>query len=160
MGIMYAFQATERGIQARAVPSVTEEHPRPPIQMQSVWTTDPTPIVLQRAEGLRKLRRQGMPEWAVAILAGVADRHAICPSDIASKRRHRPIVDARAESAYLIKAAKPVLSSNILGKWFGKDHTSLAHLIARHQEQHGLPKLVGYDVSQVRIRMRNYWRAA
>ncbi|TIM14480.1 MAG: hypothetical protein E5Y67_12435 [Mesorhizobium sp.] len=160
MSVMYAFRATERGIQARAVPGISEEQPRQPLQMRSTWTVDTTPIALQRAEGLRQLRRQGMPEWARDILAAVADRHAICPSDIAGKKRNRPIIDARAEAAYLIKAAKPMLSSVILGKWFDKDHTSIAHLIARHQEQHGLPKLVGYNVSHVRIRMRNYWRAA
>ena len=160
MSVLYAFRNTERGIRERAVPSVAEEHPRRPIEMRPTWTADPTPTALQRAEGLRQLRQQGMPEWARDILAEVADRHAICPSDIASKKRFRPIIEARAEAAYLIKAAKPMLSSVILGKWFGKDHTSIAHLIARHQEQHDLPKLVGYDVSRVRIRMRNYWRAA
>ena len=93
-----------------------------------------------------------MPEWAIAISSETSNRHAIHLSEIASRKRFRPIVEARREAAYLIKAKQPMLSMVLLGKWFARDHTSITHLVACHQAAHNLPKLVGYDLEKVRNR--------
>jgi DnaA-like protein len=151
------YRATERGIRERRVHQIIEPQEVPPPRTWQDIVDEKErrrveAIEQQRTEGLRLLRRNGMPEWALAILIGVADRHAICPSDIASRKRDRPIIEARREAAYLIKAKKPELSGPQLGKWFGKDHTSISHLIACYQVEHDAPKLVGYDLARHRLR--------
>lgn len=164
---LFDYRATERGIHQRGVQMISEQQKvyrgpynrRPaPLPVPPVETADEAErrrieeIESQRNNGLRLFRQKGMPYWALAILTAVADRHAICPSDIGSRKRNRPIIEARREAVYLIKAKKPALSSVLLGKWFAKDHTSICHLIACYQTEHNAPKLVGYDLARVRAR--------
>lgn len=149
---LFAYKATERGIRQRHVAQIVETAQpakRRPIFVQAI--AEPTDA-LERSSGARMLRRNGMPEWAIAIVAEVAVRQAICMPDIAGRKRSYPIMEARRESAYLIKASQPDLSMALLGKWFAKDATSITHLVACHQERHNLPKLVGYSLEKVRER--------
>lgn len=149
---LFAYKATERGIRQRHIAQIveaTKPAKRPPLFVQAIAeTTDE----IDRSAGSRMLRRNGMPEWAIAIVLEVADRRAICVPDIASRKRSYPIMEARRESMYLIKASHPDLSMALLGKWFAKDATSVTHLVACHQEIHRLPKLVGYNLAKVRAR--------
>ena len=158
---MMHFANTERSIRERKIQVLSEDQGQRIMQQPSTWAADLAndnyrrkieAIEQQRADGLRQFRRQGMPDWALAILTEVADRRAICPSDIVSRKRHRPIIEARRDAAYLIKARKPALSCPLLGKWFNMDHTSIMHLIACYQAEHNAPKLVGYDLARVRMR--------
>lgn len=106
--------------------------------------------VEQHAE--RNFRRRGMPGWAFQIMREVAYRHRIYLTDIASVSRFRDVVAARTEAMYLIKAAKPCLSSTQLGKWFDKDHTSILHGIASHQERTWAEPVFHYNLNRARKR--------
>lgn len=154
---MFAFRNTERSIRERHVHLVEERKPAAPtapvINLEAETERRRLSAIEQkRADGLRQFRRWGMPDWAVKIVAEVADDHAICPSEIAGRKRFKPIVDARREAVYRVKAVKPLMSCIILGKWFNRDHTSVTHLTASYSEATGAPKLVGYDISKTRAR--------
>jgi len=152
-----AHRATEKGISARSVAVVQDNGAKqakaPVINLEvEAERRRLSAIEQRRADGLRQFRRWGMPDWAVKIVAEVADDHAICPGEIAGRRRFKPIVDARREAIYRVKAVKPLMSCIILGKWFNRDHTSVTHLTASYSEATGAPKLVGYDISKTRAR--------
>jgi hypothetical protein len=161
---VFAYRATERGIRERNVQRFFEQPPEvPPPRPIAVMIYDianqrelrrVAEIENQRFDGIQQFRRRGTPDWALSIITEVADRHAICPIDIGSRKRHRPIIEARREAAYRVKAKQPDLSTILLGKWFGKDHTSIAHLIASYQEAYNAPKLVGYSLQLERDRNR------
>lgn len=107
-----------------------------------------------RAAGLSRLKRWGMPEWARNIVIEVCERTDVCPGEIASDARFQRVVKARREIIYRIKETKPILSTPQLGRWFNRDHTSILHSIAMHQEQCGAPRLVGYSLDKLRLRNR------
>jgi hypothetical protein len=149
---VFSCQATERGIRERGGPI---ESPRPTKTWRDIVDEKERDRIeaaeRQRADGIRILRINGMPEWALTILIDVADRRNVCPSEIAGRKRDAPIVEARREAAYLIKEKKPELSGPRLGKWFGKDPTCIFHLIACYQAAHSdASKLVGYNIEKRR----------
>lgn len=109
-----------------------------------------------RKQGMMKYRRRGMPSWACDIIRDVSDRRGICVDQMASDSRVAVVSRARNEAMYLIKAAKPTVSSPQMGKWFNRDHTSILYGISSHQERYGLPILAGYDVALARIRKREW----
>jgi chromosomal replication initiation ATPase DnaA len=151
-----AHKATDRGISARSIAVVDESKPKvsaPIISLEAEAERIRLSVIEQRrADGLRQFRRWGMPDWAAKIVSEVSDKHAICPSDIAGRRRFKAIVDARREAIYRVKATKPSMSCIILGRWFNRDHTSVTHLTASYSEATGAPKVVGYDISKTRAR--------
>lgn len=104
--------------------------------------------------GLMQLRRQGMPEWARQITAECADRHDVFVADIAGDSRRHKTVRARNEAMYLVKSAKPMLSSPQMARWFNRDHTSVLYALASHSKANNLPMLVGYDLETARERNR------
>lgn len=110
--------------------------------------------------GMTQFRKWGMPQWAREIVHEVAYRHRISVSELASHNRCRAVTNARAEAMYLIKAAKPMLSSPQLGKWFDRDYTSVLHGIAVHQERTGAPALSHYNLNRSRKRNAafNAWK--
>jgi chromosomal replication initiation ATPase DnaA len=99
-----------------------------------------------------RFRKRGMPSWAFEIVKEVAYRHRVYLTDIASNNRVHAVVWARTEAMYRIKATKPALSSTQLGAWFDRDHTSILHGIAAHQERSGAKALVHYDLKRSRRR--------
>lgn len=105
-----------------------------------------------RRQGLRKLADNGMPAWARAIVAEVADRHGVFVTQIAGKARMRKVVAARNEAAYLVKAAKPEVSALRMSGWFGRDHTTILFALASHAEKTGAPRLTTYNLALARRR--------
>jgi chromosomal replication initiation ATPase DnaA len=86
-----------------------------------------------------------MPEWAGDIVYEAAERHGVTAEDVVSTSRRVQIVDARAEAMYRIYEMRklwPSVSTTKIGGWFDRDYTSVSHLIARHGEEFGLPRLV------------------
>lgn len=146
---LFAYKATERGIRQRHIAQIVE--PSRPAKRPPVFVQAAAPGV-DHSVGARMFRRNGMPQWAIDIVAEVAERQNVCMADIAGRKRSYPTMEARRESAYLIKDHQPDLSMALLGKWFGKDATSVTHIVACHQEHHNLPKLVGYSLAKVRAR--------
>ncbi|TIN82767.1 MAG: hypothetical protein E5X94_00700 [Mesorhizobium sp.] len=107
-----------------------------------------------RRLGLLEFQRRAMPEWAVAIVDEVCQRRDMCPGALASRTRKHKVAAVRNEAIYLIKARKSSISGPRLGRWFDRDNTSILHSLARHSEESGLPRLVGYDLDNVRDRYR------
>lgn len=105
-----------------------------------------------RRLGVRKCVHRGMPQWAIDIVIEISERLGTCISDIADCKRTSLVVAARNEAMYRIKERKPSLSSPQIGKWFGRDHTSVLFAIASYQEATGADPLVGYNINIARRR--------
>jgi hypothetical protein len=154
------YRATERGIRERRAHQVIEQ-PKRMTWEESLLEKERLRVetaAREREDGLRLCRQRGMPEWALTILVEIADKHGVCPGAIANDIRQRLdqlVIKTRREIAYLMKAEKPgkELSLTVLGKWFGKDHTAISHMLACYQEEHAdVPKLVSYDLAKNRLR--------
>lgn len=102
--------------------------------------------------GLKVFADRGMPSLCRNILLDVAIKHRVDVVLLAQTSRSRIAVGARNEAMYLMKAKYPKLSMPQLGRWFDRDHTSILHSIASHQEKANLPHLVGYDLARARQR--------
>ncbi|TPN03823.1 hypothetical protein FJ973_29720 [Mesorhizobium sp. B2-1-3] len=107
-----------------------------------------------RRQGMLTFRRQAMPDWARQIVEHICEKHGVCPSEMSSDNRKHRVVRARNEAIYLVKDRKPMLSSPQIGKWFGKDHTSILHSLASYSHATGAKSLVGYDIEGARERNR------
>jgi chromosomal replication initiation ATPase DnaA len=103
-------------------------------------------------EGLRVFRQRGLPESLRDIVKQVAAERGVTIMLIASHSMMRSAVWARNEAMYRIKELRPGLPMSSFAKWFDRDHTSAQHGIANHAALNGLPKLVGYDIENVRRR--------
>lgn len=82
------------------------------------------------------------PDWVAAIIRDCAAKHGVRVSDILRKPcRHRPVVRARHEAIYRVKAAKPHLSAGRIGTWFHRDHTTILYALAKYQATHRVTEL-------------------
>lgn len=112
----------------------------------------PIPKAVAWPEPIHK--RLKMPAWAAVIVYESAARYEVTAEDVMSESRRVPVVDARAEAMYLLyemRAKWPWISTTKIGGWFNRDFTSVAHLISRHAEEFGLPRLAGnYTKTQAR----------
>ncbi len=126
------------------------------------WTRATDPLT-RREDARREMERQGiaifksrgLPAWALDIVKACAGSRNVSLPTMAGDYRFRNAVKARNEAMYLIylqRTNNPNLSCPRIGKWFDRDHTSVLHGIASHQEANNLPKLVGYDLARVRQR--------
>lgn len=105
-------------------------------------------------KGLDEFRQRGMPEAIRDLVKQVATSRRVAIMLIASDSRMRVAVYARNEIMYMIKARNPSTSCPQMGRWFNRDHTSILHGIASHQERHNLPPLVGYNLAASRANNR------
>jgi chromosomal replication initiation ATPase DnaA len=85
-----------------------------------------------------------LPERVRLIVEETAEKHGVPPREILSSSRNRQVVAARTEAIYRTKAAKPIASAPTIGKWFGRDHTSILAALSRYQARHGAPVLSQY----------------
>ena len=106
-----------------------------------------------RADALARL---SAPSWVVKTILAAADDYGVSPAEILSNCQRKPVLKARNEAIYTVKATKPTLSAPRMGLWFGRNPKSILHSIATHALANGLPKLVGYDVERALERMRGY----
>lgn len=103
----------------------------------------------ERQEALRIMRRNGVPESVRAIVFEVTAAHGATAYQMMTKARSRNVTEARAEIFYRCKQDRPERSFPMIGKWFGTDHTTVMHGVARHAMRAGLPQLSGYDIERV-----------
>jgi chromosomal replication initiation ATPase DnaA len=59
------------------------------------------------------------------IIYNVARNHGLGVRDILGGGRTKEVVKARHSAIKAVKAAKPHLSSTVIGRIFGRDHTSI-----------------------------------
>lgn len=102
--------------------------------------------------GAKTFKARFMPAPMFEIVKKVCQEHNVSLMLVASDSRKRIAVKARNEAMYLIKAARPKLSSFQIARWFDRDHTSVLHGIAGHASKNGLPNLVGFSFERVRAR--------
>ena len=96
-----------------------------------------------------------MPEWARNVVREVSHRHAVPVREIFSPIKTRLVVAARREAIYRLKFEKPTTSAAKLGRWFGRDHSTILHALACYQDLYGAPVL-----SNARRHMPDYRRTA
>ena len=85
----------------------------------------------------------------------VSHRHGVPVREIFSPIKTRLVVAARREAIYRLKFEKPTVSAAKLGRWFGRDHSTILHAIACYQELYGAPVL-----SKARRHIADHRRAA
>ena len=73
---------------------------------------------------------------AKRILRETCERHELSEEAVLSPRRDKRVVDCRSEAVWLI-AKETELSLAALGRFIGRDHTSVIHSIRRHNEATG-----------------------
>lgn len=115
------------------------------------------PLVPSRARQL--MRKHLMPHWVQNIVMAAAELHRVPPAAIVGRSRHRVIVAARNEAWYQIKlTASPVTgeipSYPTIGKWFGRDHTTVLYGVFRHAFDNGFPAPSGIDPKRMILRRR------
>ena len=88
-----------------------------------------------------KQRRTRPPRYAHDARMGtsnvvreVSHRHAVPMHEIFSPTKTRLVVAARREAIYRLKFEKPTTSAAKLGRWFGRDHSTIMHALACYQE--------------------------
>jgi len=106
----------------------------------------------ERRQAIEVCKSRKTPKWAVEIILEVALVRGVSPFDMMSGLRAYPVVDARHEAIYRVKAFKPMLSSPQIAKWFALDHTSILHSLASYSHQTGAPKLTKYALKTGRER--------
>lgn len=99
--------------------------------------------------GIKTFRSRFMPSSMLDIVKRVCQKHNASIMLVASNSRSRLAVRTRNEAMYLIKEARPKLSSFQIARWFDRDHTSVLHGIAGHALKNCLPKLVGFNFERV-----------
>lgn len=95
-----------------------------------------------------------IPLWVREIIREVSAKHDISPGEMISDSRRRNVIVARNEAIYLVKSVKMALSSPVIGRWFGKDHTTILHCLSSHAAKYDLPKLTGFDLPNALLRKR------
>ena len=95
---------------------------------------------------------RGMPKWVQAIVVDVAAKHEISPLLLFKNCRVKRVTRAKTELGYRIKAAKPMLSSVVIAKWLGRDHTVVLYWIAAYSLDTGAPRLSHMNVAKSRQR--------
>ena len=89
------------------------------------------------------MTRNGMPAWAQQIVLKVCAQHDVPPTELLTTNRSGPVVRARWEAYYLIRAHCPTPAWTRMGRWFDRDHSGILVGIAKHAAETGVPTLVG-----------------
>lgn len=110
-------------------------------------------------EALRTMRRRGMPLWARNIVATVSELHRQDMGDVIGRSRKRKHVSARNEAWYILRTTpSPVLKTTPsymqIGRWFGRDHSSIIFGACHHALENSLPSPSGVDPEKLVIRKR------
>lgn len=102
-------------------------------------------LLRRREELLTELATRGI-EWAslplpaTDIIKMVADRHGFSFAEITGEGRDAPVVKARQEAMWLLREQKKPngghrFSLPQIGGHFCRDHTTVLHSLARHEER-------------------------
>lgn len=111
-------------------------------------------------EALRIMRRRGMPLWARNIVATVSELHRLDMDMVIGRSRKRAHVKARNEVWYILRTGKsPVRhispSYAQIGRWFGRDHSSIVFGCCHYALENGLPSPSGVDPEKLVLRKRH-----
>jgi chromosomal replication initiation ATPase DnaA len=109
----------------------------------------------ERIRAIKRMKRHGAPEWVADTIFATAAAYNVSAADIMFGVRTYDVVDARHAAIYEVKATKPVLSSTVLAKWFGIDHTTVLFGLAAYAHKTGAPSMTKY-----KMRPRYGYRAA
>lgn len=90
-----------------------------------------------------------MPRWLREMVLEIAELRSVSPFDVVSKRRYRQVVPVRNEVFWRVKDHNPNLSLGKIGRWFGCDHTTIAHALASHQRKTGAKPYTTYNLERM-----------
>lgn len=100
-----------------------------------------------------------LPRWAVEMIADIAEKHGVTPSDIMAATRRHKVVAARNEVFYLLKiTVSPVTGKTAsypkVAEWMCREHTGVLYGAAKHAMLHGLPSASNFGVERKITRSR------
>lgn len=90
---------------------------------------------------------RSLPPRIRQIVTETADEHDVRIYSIFSTSRRKSVVMARWAAMYQVKAGNMELSAPTVGKWFGRDGTTVLRGWARYASICGLPRLEDCDIS-------------
>ena len=77
-----------------------------------------------------------MPASVETIIRLVCAKHCVSPRDLMGVGRDKPTCDARFEAMYRVRTEIKIAGSEPslpqIGKWFGRDHTSVLNALRRY----------------------------
>lgn len=111
-------------------------------------------------EALRIMRRRGMPLWARNIVVTVSELKQQDMGDVIGRSRRRVHVRVRNEVWYILRTTpSPVRhiapSYAQIGRWFGRDHSSIVFGCCHHALENNLPSSSGVDPEKLVLRKRH-----
>jgi len=84
-------------------------------------------------------RISGIPAWVSDQINAFCRHNNVLVTDVMSRRRDRGLPRLRGELYYNIKIVGDArggrISSPMIGKWFGRDHSTVLTAVMRHVEQ-------------------------
>lgn len=102
-----------------------------------------------------------MPPWAREIVRSIAQKHGVDLGEMFFSRKRGPARTARNEICYVLRGTLSPVSGEapslpVIGRWIGKEHTSVLHAIANHQHENGLPALTTRSAEKKRQASREW----
>lgn len=108
-----------------------------------------------RKQALSIMRKNGVPEWMRDLVLCAAQDHGVSPVDIVGKTRKRTVVAARNQVWYTIRERNPSRYTwPMIGRWFGRDHTTVIYGVSKHAEEAGLRRLTTSEFREKREALR------
>lgn len=108
----------------------------------------------------RRLKR--LPMRISVIVREVCGQHNVSVVTLLDGSRQRDVCRCRDEIAYRVKSEISEASYPQIGRWLGRDHTSLLLGAARHAARNNLPQIGNYNhdraIEQKRERARVWWQ--
>ena len=100
-----------------------------------------------------------MPSWARDVIRSVADKHGVDVNSVLFTRRRGSVRNARNEVCYALRGTVSPITGRkpsfpTIGRWIGRDHTSVLQAVSNHACDTGLPALTTRDAESRRERAR------
>lgn len=111
------------------VPAKPVERAPPPPPSPVTWVLDASPETLVLYDTIVNAPVWSPKAKAAHLVQQVAAKHSVTVDDIMGKSRRRYIVRARQEAMAVIYTEFPMWSLPIIGKYFGRDHTTVLHSV-------------------------------
>lgn len=114
----------------------------------------------REAEKWCAARVEGTPQRVNDVINEIAAKHLVPVPVLLGNGRTRVIIEAKREACYELKARFQWASWAQIGKWLGRDHTTVIHGAAMHATRHGLPAVTSHDIIAKRAKYHRTARAA
>lgn len=66
-----------------------------------------------------------------AVIEAVCASHGLAVEDVVGRRKFKILADARIDAIRMVAEVRPDLSSSQIGRFFGRDHTTILYVLGR-----------------------------